>query len=173
MTLFRFFKPWRRRKATLQDLVGDRLLSAARFRAAIYRERLRSDRTGGMFSFVRFDLNDDNRAHVRQLIELLDRRLRLTDEMGLWNEDVAILLPETPREGAQLLAQSICAQFDPAQPLQWVATSYPVTISTRADADLAEACDGPATPHEPIFQTRRARCHAAFHTTVAVVEAPV
>ena len=73
-----------------------------RFRSILERERARADRTGQQLSVVIFDLGNINEhSTVQYLIHLLSRRVRLTDEVGWFDEKkIGTILPATPAEGA-------------------------------------------------------------------------
>ena len=80
---------------------------------ALEMERSRSDRSGSIFCLVLFDFAAD---HLEELSGILQKRIRMTDVPGLVSDGrVALLLPETPLEGAEKLADDLCALF----PANW------------------------------------------------------
>ena len=80
------------------------------FRAVVHRERARSDRNSRGFVIVAFEVggNGDRPHRARILIETLQTRCRLTDEVG-WIDDrrVGVLLPDTDSDGARVLADHV------------------------------------------------------------------
>ena len=87
------------------------LRSAHELQTILEQERNRADRTGREFSVVVFDVgnSDQDRAAVRHLVQVLDQRLRSTDEVGWFDEGrIGVVLPDTPAEGAWMLADDVC-----------------------------------------------------------------
>jgi lipopolysaccharide/colanic/teichoic acid biosynthesis glycosyltransferase len=76
-------------------------------REVLRRERARSDRNSHGFSMLLYRVAGRTDA-TRELVETLARRVRSTDELG-WLDDtqVAVILPETSRAGAQRLAEDV------------------------------------------------------------------
>ncbi len=77
----------------------------------LVRERSRIDRGGGQLSLVVFSLPGGvwlKRPRMRKLISVLERRLRITDEVGIINGHRAFaLLPDTDALGAEVLARQV------------------------------------------------------------------
>src|SRR5262245_40409028 len=89
--------------------------SRRHFRRVLARERSRSDRSGDRFSLIAFAPRDANTAVTmqQQLVKILRRRLRLTDEIGwLDDEKIGVVVPATPPRGAWHLADDVCRHID-------------------------------------------------------------
>jgi len=81
------------------------VLSAKAMELLLTKERMRCDRHGQFFSLIVFEIDLDD-LHV--LGEILNNRLRLTDETGLLLKGgVGVLLPMTEIHGAKVVLQSI------------------------------------------------------------------
>ncbi len=82
-------------------------------RRVLWRERCRSDRNGHGFTLLVFgDRSGDPVRSLGRLVEVLQTRVRGTDEMGwLDARRLAVLLPETSYRGAETLAQDVEAAF--------------------------------------------------------------
>ena len=91
-----------------------KIQSIEEFSDLIKRERFRSDRNNQKFSLITFDIEAmKNTVQTRLLFETLESRLRLSDEVGwLDKRRIAVLLPETPIEGARKLAHSLNASIN-------------------------------------------------------------
>jgi lipopolysaccharide/colanic/teichoic acid biosynthesis glycosyltransferase len=91
---------------------GDRkILSANKFQLEIEKEIQRSNRrkTDPEFAIVSMDFCDHKvpDQKLNALIDVLQERLRVSDSVG-WHElKLAVLLPETDREGASLVCDSL------------------------------------------------------------------
>jgi lipopolysaccharide/colanic/teichoic acid biosynthesis glycosyltransferase/GGDEF domain-containing protein len=98
------------------------------FHALILRERARADRNGHRFSLLVFRLTGDpkRRQAERQLVRLLNERLRDTDEMGWYDaRHVAAILPYVLKENAARIAENLCRNvFGVDEPIYTVYT-YP------------------------------------------------
>ena len=76
-------------------------------RAALERERARSDRTGTVFSFLSFTRCAD-RAGLERVVQALRSRLRTTDEFGWMDEgQVAAVLLDAPASWAWMVAEDV------------------------------------------------------------------
>jgi lipopolysaccharide/colanic/teichoic acid biosynthesis glycosyltransferase len=86
------------------------------FRVLLARERMRSDRSGAVFSLAAFTFDPpDPRCDELLLAQILHQRLRATDDAGLLPDGrIAALLPETPPHGAWLLVDEICLRLEQA-----------------------------------------------------------
>jgi GGDEF domain-containing protein len=140
----RFF-PFRRRNPRC-------FLPADQFRAHLDCERMRSDRNGGTFSFVivTFPNRDALERDAQRFAEILEERLRATDEAGEWDEQrLGIVLPDTSEQGACNLADKICELF--AVRLTYKVYVYP---DCKAESGAASANNGahadPAQPKQSI-----------------------
>lgn len=91
-----------------------RILSEKAFRQFLERERARSDRYGGIFSLLVFDIGNSNGNQPKKhaMAEILLNRIRPTDEVG-WFEKytLGVALPSTANEGALKLADDICQKI--------------------------------------------------------------
>ncbi len=72
------------------------------FRLLIEKERSRSDRRGIEFSLINFETleSDISVQAYQELFEAFKTRLRITDEIGTNQQQISILLPDTPGDGA-------------------------------------------------------------------------
>lgn len=90
------------------------------FRIFIEREIRKVDRNTHIFSLVIFCLNQSNGKKPHDLVRNLQRRLRITDQIGWFDHyNIGAFLPDTTAEGATKLAQSIYSH-----------TFHPFTIYT-------------------------------------------
>lgn len=80
------------------------------FSILIKRERFRADRNNQKFSLITFDTGGQNKnlSNIGLLTDILTERLRVSDEVGWFDERrIAVLLPETTIKGARKLAHCI------------------------------------------------------------------
>ena len=80
------------------------------FTAIIIRERNRSDRNNQKFALIMFNVYNlkNNLLEFDQLLETLSSRLRISDEIGWYDEQrLAVLLPDTSYDGAHTFANSL------------------------------------------------------------------
>lgn len=95
------------------------LHSPERMRAILERERMRADRGNTNFALLTLQLSTRvTREQWEQLGELLIKRVRATDDVGLLNSRLlGVILPETPVKGAWKVARDVLAElpvdFDP------------------------------------------------------------
>jgi lipopolysaccharide/colanic/teichoic acid biosynthesis glycosyltransferase len=86
--------------------------SADALRRILERERARTERTGREFSFVVFDADGGDASNgdgLRRLADLLQRRIRVTDVVGRYEEkSLGVVLPATTAEGAWKFAEDVC-----------------------------------------------------------------
>jgi lipopolysaccharide/colanic/teichoic acid biosynthesis glycosyltransferase len=78
------------------------------------REQERADRSGGRFSLLVFSVGSpqQDRETLAELVRVLQRRLRWTDEAGwLDRRRVGVVLSNTPPHGAWTLADDVCLAF--------------------------------------------------------------
>lgn len=124
------------------------LLPAAEMYRTFQRERLRTDRSGEIFSVVIFTAVRAQFRHstTAELSRILAQRLRGSDAAGyLFDGRICVLLPITPAEGARLVADDVHARWAaqvPAPPYQIYA--YPKDGHTwpRLAAEQAAASAG-------------------------------
>jgi len=78
------------------------------FLRMLAREACRSERTGEILSMIVLGTAQASAEPLQQLLEYLQRRLRLTDEIGWLQEDyLAIVLPATTAKEAGLVSHTI------------------------------------------------------------------
>ena len=91
------------------------LWPADRFRAILERETARAHRYNEAFSLLVLD--GTSVECIRDLEEALCSRIRATDEAGwLDQQHIGVILPDTPIEGAQKLADDLSEQLSEATP---------------------------------------------------------
>jgi lipopolysaccharide/colanic/teichoic acid biosynthesis glycosyltransferase len=92
------------------------LHAAGEFRLLLERERLRSDRTGAVFSLAAFTIPPPGGASAElALAKILVQRLRAIDDAGYLSDGrIAALLPETAPAGAWTLANDIARKMEAA-----------------------------------------------------------
>lgn len=146
------------RRLFSDGIAGDRrptqtgLFAPVEMRRILARERERADRTAGRFSLVVFSV--PSRRHdwdtLVELVRLLQRRLRWTDEAGwLDGRRIGVLLPSTPPQGAWTVADDICLAFSSRVPLPACHVYvYPVRAPQAAVAQAAVAHNDKALPQE-------------------------
>jgi lipopolysaccharide/colanic/teichoic acid biosynthesis glycosyltransferase len=113
------------RKATA---AGDGPCTEQQFRALVEYERLRADRNGSSFALLRLTpLGARARDRKAQhLADILDGRLRLTDEFGWWDADsIGVLLTDTGAAGAWNVVDDVCAIVDGQMVLSCQVSVYP------------------------------------------------
>ena len=126
----------------------DSLPSSDQIERLISREVARAERNGLHFSLVLFRVKKGGRIGLneRRLALTLFRRIRLTDEVGWFNEEhLCGILPDTSAQGAQIFADAVCelvARKGP-RPLA-VVYSYPFDW---IDHDNDDDNDGPTDPN--------------------------
>ena len=93
---------------------NDFLLDDEDFRFAAECERMRVDRNGSLLSLLLVKLHTQNYEDLAFFTRLLEGRIRVTDTPGLLADGrVAILLPDTPAEGAWKVATDISEVYPP------------------------------------------------------------
>ena len=89
------------------------------FTIVLERERARADRNGHGFSLVTFKVGERDEATADRLKQVLADRLRLTDELGWYDDErLGVLLFNTPGEGAWNYANRVQGALLQAAPLQ-------------------------------------------------------
>jgi lipopolysaccharide/colanic/teichoic acid biosynthesis glycosyltransferase len=104
-------RPWKR-SLSMERLAPEALHSAKRFPAVIERERMRADRSGLMFCLLVLTPRNKDRGpcDVNLFAQALLWRLRITDEVGWWDQRaLGVLLPDTPLAGARKVVNDILA----------------------------------------------------------------
>ena len=85
------------------------------FQLAIKCERARANRNNQIFTLVVFDAQkqNGNLKKLRLFVNFLSSRIRLTDNLGWFDEkSIGILLPNTTREGAGKFVLEIKSRLD-------------------------------------------------------------
>jgi lipopolysaccharide/colanic/teichoic acid biosynthesis glycosyltransferase len=160
------FNPFSRSKK--QRLEG--IYSTDKFRTILERERARADRTGKEFSFVVFDLEnaDKDYSTTRHLTSVLSRRLRLTDEVGWFdNELIGVCLAYTSAEGASKFAEDVSQRMNSVAPLSYKIYSYPLDWLRGAKGDFGEP-PPPIPASGEIPSSRLQPIKDSFHRSMAL-----
>jgi lipopolysaccharide/colanic/teichoic acid biosynthesis glycosyltransferase len=113
------------------------------FLFVLERERARADRNGHGFSLVTFKVADKAESADR-LKQVLTDRLRLTDELGWYDDErLGVLLFNTPREGAWNYANRVQATLlQAADPLPHCSVfTYPAAWPAAQSAGNAESSE--------------------------------
>ena len=87
------------------------LIGKEAFQQAIAKERARSDRSNNRYALmiVSLAIDSEENARIVQAIATIRERIRSIDEIGWYEENqLGIILPFTPMEGADRLADEIC-----------------------------------------------------------------
>ncbi len=142
---------------------GD-ICSAEQFHHILERERARADRNSHQFSVVVLDVGSRglNGTRAQHVASVLTNRIRFTDELGWFdNQRIAVLLPETPAEGARTLADDTCQALTACtSPPKYTIYTYPPDESDLGDGH----CD-PLVPVEVCSRSKPADsqgfCHSA------------
>ena len=123
---FRFLRPQRSRS------LPPRVLDVNQMKRLVEREQARSDRTLLPVSLIRLEFEerqkDRSDSMMGRVYRLCLERIRQTDEIGEIDEHrIAILLPDTPLEGAEVLADDLRQRARQADLyLQYALDSYPL-----------------------------------------------
>src|SRR5215213_4865355 len=131
----------------------DFLLSDHDFRFAADCERMRVDRNGSVLSLllIRLARSKGGIADVALLARVLEGRLRVTDTPGLLDDGrIAVLLPDTPAEGAWKVATDVSEVYPPGpdRPECEVLVYPPFRRIREPHADEAEPVAAPPEPAE-------------------------
>ena len=116
-------------------------LAAGEFMRTLAREVARSERTGEVLSLMVIGLERAFAEDLRVLLDYLQSRLRLTDDIG-WLEDqsLAVLLPMTGSAQAHTVAESILEALGDAQSrVHWQ------LLSSDRDPALFESSESPSS----------------------------
>lgn len=108
--------PFRLVRPKLSDDLSTYFLNESELRTAAACERMRVDRNGSVLSMILIRLSKEQSSDkdIAFLARVLEGRLRMTDTSGLLDDGrVAILLPDTPSEGAWKVAADISDVFPP------------------------------------------------------------
>lgn len=84
------------------------ILRRPEFQRLLDRERNRSDRNNRPFSLLLIDIGGLDAPAIRKICHLVASRIRVTDDIGWFNEDhLGVLLPETDARGASKVASDL------------------------------------------------------------------
>lgn len=117
---------------------ADRSLTGPQLRAALERERMRCDRNGPAFAFVTLKQRESglNNQQWEGLLRFLNRRLRATDQFGMFSANrLGILLTATNRSGAITVVQKICEALNKQDANGFEIFLYPSDEEDRDDED--------------------------------------
>jgi lipopolysaccharide/colanic/teichoic acid biosynthesis glycosyltransferase len=109
-------------------------VSAEAIRETLSRERMRIDRRGGVVCLLTFEIPESqaSRKYLERLADVFKRRLRNSDLAGIIDpHQVGVVLPDTPRSGADKLAADILQ----ATRFQVGDLKYRIAEYSRADED--------------------------------------
>lgn len=114
------------------------------FKAMIQRERALADRNGRILSLLIFNTENAPPQDVDALVNILEKRLRETDDIGwLAQHELGALLRQTDYRGAQNLAVVLNARLADRQvPFPWRILCYP---EIRPEPHPQGACDVPVS----------------------------
>jgi len=138
------------------------LHSPEEFNRILERERVRSDRTGEVFSLVVFTVGrrPADAETLAHLARILKRRLRLTDEAGrLDDRRIGAMLPATPVLGAWTVIDDVCLCLPRGVPMPECGVyTYPSQLQAGDNEDNAgvgHSDDGrPVRAMEKLFLQR-------------------
>jgi lipopolysaccharide/colanic/teichoic acid biosynthesis glycosyltransferase len=83
----------------------EKLPNQKEFQRTLHKERVRAERSNAGFSLIVFHI-----PATQELVDLLRERVRLTDEVGMLEDRIAVLLPDTEVDGAETLAREVTSQ---------------------------------------------------------------
>jgi lipopolysaccharide/colanic/teichoic acid biosynthesis glycosyltransferase len=109
------------------------------FNFLLKRERARADRGHGIFSLVVFDLQEDRQnLSGRQLVEVLGKRIRITDSIGwLRDSSIGVLLADAPNAGGMVFLNDILQSIHGMTPVpECHVYSYPAASEENGDSSI-------------------------------------
>ncbi len=125
------------------------ILRRFEFQRLLDRERCRSDRNAHPFSLILLDIEGKTPSDLRRLCHLMASRIRLTDDVGWFNDDhIGVLLPDTSGAGAWAFVTDLKRSLDR------IACPVPVRIYTyggQSHRAMAEAPSAPAAGTQGSF----------------------
>lgn len=140
----------------VKALFPDEIQAAPVFLKTIERERARCDRNGQTFSVLSYEMIDESGTEQagEDFCAFLVKRTRAMDTLGWFDErHLAVLLPETPPTGAQVVALAVAEAFafSPAFP-QCRIFSYPAAEAPGINHTLptASVSDRHGQPPPPV-----------------------
>jgi len=108
MRLRHIFEPACRFFDYQAQLHPDKIASAEYFKVMIQRERALADRNGRRLALLVYHIDKAPIQEVSQLVTILEKRIRETDDIGwLASDGIGVLLRQTDYGGAQDLAQNL------------------------------------------------------------------
>ena len=113
------------RKSKIHDL---QIIENDEFKDLIEYERSRSDRIESIFSVAAFDIENLNPKDILKIYTVISKGIRTIDRMGfLANNNIAVLLPETTKKGAETFVVKIMKGFDAssAKDIKYNIYTYP------------------------------------------------
>jgi len=130
-------------------------LEAPAFFRTLAREKGRADRTGEVLTLIVLGMTDSFEEDREQMLDFLQKRLRLTDELGWMDEDhLSILLPATTGYEARIVAGSIGKAMGTARE-RFSCIVYSDTEGSADDCESeikdGEIWDGQIEPLAPLF----------------------
>lgn len=114
----------------------DGIYSKDAFTAILKRERARADRNAHCFSLTVFDVSKaESEKTLDRFSNLLTERIRSTDVSGwLTDSHIGVLLPETPADGAWILARHVCKVMEEeSRSVKCDVFTYPSVTSRFSD----------------------------------------
>jgi len=129
------------------------LLTEARFRLLLAKERQRSDRSGSPFSVLAMELSSFAPELVHRVNARMQQRLRISDEAGwLDGERLGIFLPDTPAAGAWKVAADLAELLDEDDCLlRFAVYVYPTGPQDMQPPPPAEDEQVPETSNRPVL----------------------
>lgn len=107
----------------------NKIFNEEEFRWILEFERERADRGKHQFSLIVFDetLCQVKFSTIQQLLDKITQRLRDIDNVGwLKGKNICVILPYTPKEGANQLVKNICESLDYSIPKsRYTVYTYP------------------------------------------------
>ena len=107
-------------------------------------EMVRVDRAGGVFSILIVEVENiqTNKHHSQALAYLLRKRVRVCDFIGWFGENICLLLTDTHKEGAHILAKSLSHETIPKEiSLNYKVFTYPSHWFNDTTYKAAGPCD--------------------------------
>lgn len=114
------------------------LLAKSEFVHAVQKERVRADRTKTIFSLIVFKkTNKSSDSRFRQLLKILQTRIREYDEAGqIKSDELAVLLPGAKSVGATVVAKDVCRHLQQAS-VSYIHQVYQYPDHWYSDSPLA------------------------------------
>lgn len=160
-----FIRFWTKRNKALsfkQMLTFEKILPRRDFLKLLDYERSRTDRNGREFSVMAFFLRHMAKDSIAlpHFIQILTRRVRETEEIGWLQENtcIGVILPDTPFEGADKLAQDVLSlNGKSSPPPEYKVYTYPSHWFNGIHDQQAYDGNTESTPHDTLPDTRNIR----------------